>query len=814
MSQVLIRRPLLSVAGLLILGIAVHRFPPHRPGVYLAIAAVAVFIGGLWRHRIVRTLCIAGAVPLSGLALAQIDRFAYPAEHIGLLAAEEPRLAHLHVRVTTAPRIVDRTPGSHRPSPRQIMQADVQAILTTHGWQRVSGQILLHVMEPIDHLAHGDQIQILGWLSRPNPAMNPGQFDWSAHYRRDRILASVAIPHAGNVTVVSHPGPDWLTRIRLAARKALAAGFDENDVNHALLRALVLGDADPQLRDIQDLFMRTGTSHHLAISGMHIAMLGLFVFGICRLLFIAPRPAVWTGLTLVILYALVVLPSPPVIRSVLLCIAFAAGVLSRRSIDGIQLLSASAFAMLIYRPLEIYGAGFQLSFVTVLGLMLFTTPVMRWIDSFADPHARIARQVRPPTGLHRLALVFGRRLLQACVAGAAAWFVSMPLVSWHFNQLNPWAILASLLLAIPVMAALAFGLLKIAMSLIFPTVPFLANIAAWPVMLMRWSLDALDHLPGSDWPMPQPCAWRLFLCYGLLLLPLVPIAWSRLRLITRLAPIACLLVILPLGAASGSPNTRLVLLSVGAGQCAVLHLPSGKTIVIDAGSATIPDAYRTILHPYLKHMAISKVDALFISHANLDHYNAAPGLLSNYAVDRLYLSPTFALRAADGSAASVLDVARNHNIPIEVVHAGQSIGLDATTAIDILWPPQSADSLDPNESSLVLRITACGRSILLPGDIQERAQSALLRGQIIPCDVLVAPHHGGMEKTTAKFLAACSPRTILSSNSGRLSQKQRAFDCLLGPASTLHRTHICGAIEITVSPTCVLQTTCFRPESD
>src|SRR5205814_10716250 len=132
-----------------------------------------------------------------------------------------------------------------------------------------------------------------------------------------RILASIDLPHAANISILARPGPGILDQLRSGARWALELGFrKEHAVDHALLRALVLGDSDPMLRDVQDEFIRTGTSHHLAISGMHVAVLGSLVYFFCRVLMLSPRKAAWTGMIFVVLYGAVALPSPPVIRSV------------------------------------------------------------------------------------------------------------------------------------------------------------------------------------------------------------------------------------------------------------------------------------------------------------------------------------------------------------------------------------------------------------------------------------------------------------------------------------------------------------------
>jgi len=148
----------------------------------------------------------------------------------------------------------------------------------------------------------------------------------------------------------------------------------------------------------------TGTSHHLAISG--IARHGARMAGLLHLqnAFPLPRKAAIAGLSMALLYGLLAMPSPPVWRSVFLCIAFALGPVFRRSTDALQLLALSIIAMLIFEPLDLYNAGFQLSFGTVLGLILFTRPVLDWLGSFRDPDLLLAADLNRPRGLRKFAV--------------------------------------------------------------------------------------------------------------------------------------------------------------------------------------------------------------------------------------------------------------------------------------------------------------------------------------------------------------------------------------------------------------------------
>ncbi len=571
-------------------------------------------------------------------------------------------------------------------------------------------------------------------------------------------------------------------------------------------RALVLGDSDPELRDVQEEFRRTGTSHHLAISGMHVAILGGLIYLICRLLRVRPRTAIITALMFVVLYGLVVLPSPPVVRAVILCTAFAIGLLSGRTVDGLQLLALTVIAMLVYQPLDLYGAGFELSFGTVCGMILFTRRVERKLFA-PDPDEEVALALfgaRAPV-LLRLKRWLRRHLSATVAAGVVAWLVSMPLILLHFEQLNPWAVFASILLAPFVLVALVAGFLKVVLTLLVP--PMATTWAAGAgscIALMRQALSLLAKLPGSDVPIPSPPIWLVVLLYVLLLIPLFPS--ERLRRARRFGFVTAALVIALLPFTAGlsaplahEPKLAVTTLSLGAGLCNVVELPDGSAVLIDAGSSTVPDLHRRILAPFLRHEAQRNIQCIFLSHRDYDHISAAGDVVENFGVPRLFVSSTFNHFALESEPArDLLNLLHAHRRSPKPLRRGDLVPLCRDAIVEVLWPPEHCP-FDSNDTGLVLRLTYAGHSILFPADIQADAETELLRHpEQLRSDVLIAPHHGSAERTTAAFLEAVHPKLIISSNDHSLTQKQRRFDCLAA-GYRFYRTDQSGAVTVTIS---------------
>src|SRR5688500_196965 len=276
-SDVVARRPAVAAAPVFIGGIGCHEALTHWPSAWLVCAVLAALLGLINFSRApIPSASIAAAVFFAGVGSAQRSSYQFSRDDISAFVGDEQRLAKLQLLIDRPLRIVGTNfQSTRRPMPpKQITTAKVVGVLTRDGWTDAAGDILVTFDPPNEKLAMGQRIRVCGMLHRPPPAMNPGSFDWAEYYREQRILTQIAVPHSEAVEIVHVGRPSLIASAREAVRRALAAGFAENQsLDHALLRALVLGDSDPELRDIQEQFRRTGTSHHLAISGMHVAVL-------------------------------------------------------------------------------------------------------------------------------------------------------------------------------------------------------------------------------------------------------------------------------------------------------------------------------------------------------------------------------------------------------------------------------------------------------------------------------------------------------------------------------------------------------------
>jgi competence protein ComEC len=811
------RRPAILFTIFLAAGIAFAPALPLHPWPWLTIAAACV-IAAAFSSR-ARSPLLLSATLLIGIAAQQIDRYQFPATTIAQFATNTDRLSTLEISIDRPPRLTVSPPGELRNlPPKQTAVEPIRAVRTTAGWQPAAGLIALTLEQPDASLRPGQIIRATGMLQRPQGAMNPGEFDYAQWCRDQRILATFRVEHADAVEIIRDSGFPPLQWARTKIRNLLASGFDSSQsFNQSLLAAFVFGDPDPRLRDLDDKFVRTGTIHYLAVSGLHVAIVGAIVLVLCRLLRVSPRTSALLALAAVLLYGLLAEPSWPGWRSIILCTVATAGLLTRRATDSLQMLGIAVGLILLIHPADLRAGGFQVSVAAVAGLILLTG----WADDRlrlwwrGDHPARRPRAAPPAIAFFR---AIGRFIVGTLVASCIAWTASMPLIAYHFGQLNLWSVPAGIVMLPLTIVALAAGLAKIALSLLFPGPSHLwAAASALPVLAMRHIIETVDRLPGASVGIWPPI-WMLAVYYGLVILLLVPIRNRATRWFLRagsLSLCAALLILPSLGGATISPNSappqplRITLLSIGAGQTAVIRPSPDHALFIDAGSSTISDVGREVIEPFLRDQHCWNVDRILLSHGDFDHISAAETLLADYRQPTIYTSPHFARHAVGNvPAESLLSALRASGHPATIIHQGDHLDLADGARIDVLWPPVHCN-LNSNDCGLVLKLSFAGKSVLFPADIQVEPERQLLRHpELLRADVLVAPHHGSAEITTAAFIAAVHPKFILASSAEKLTHKQRLFDTL-ARSYAFYRTADSGAIDLTIHPSGEIQITTF-----
>jgi competence protein ComEC len=785
----LVRVPLVPAAVAVILGLTAGRYAPLGEAAWAVWAGVGLLaaVAGLALRR--APLAMAGALA-AVLALSAVHfRLAYfrvSDNHIAAYVGARYEPATVRGFVAEAPTIQHFDAAMEWPrDPRTTFPLEVEAIHTAEGWRQAEGLVGVSVGEPETRLVRGSRVELVGRLRRIAGPSNPGQYDRAAAGRRTGKVVDLDVPGVDGVTPLDggRSASPWAFRDRAGA---WASGlFRAHAPGRAgmLVDALIVGRRDPGLREVNETMKRSGIAHLLSISGTHLAIFVGFIYVVCRLFLLGPRRAAAAALASLGGYLLLAEASSPLMRSAIMAAMVCAGVIVYRPGAALNALALAAIVLLAAEPTELLSAGFQLSFGTVAGLLVLTRPVKdllfgRWLRR---------RGLMVFRGRSRLVrwwyFVVADWGMNTAAAATVAFAVSSPLMACHFGLFSPWGALLTVAVSPLVAAIVVPGYLALALAGAPNLSGLLATAAGRMSELLLWLNDQTRHLPALFFDLrPVGAGWAL-LCYAALLAVVFcrRIPWGR--------TLAAGLVLSAAGAtywtqrpSAPPPAAELHLLAVGAGQCALLHTPGNRTCLFDAGSLGNASTGEETLVPLVKARRLPWPREAFVSHANTDHYNALPALLDRGWLRTVNLNGQFGRDEPSGSAvaaAAFLDACRRRGAQIRRVQAGQSIRLDDRTEVRVLWPPADRTDLAINDSSLVLRIACDGRGVLLPGDIEQAAQRALLdtSRDALACDVLVLPHHGSWEPTLPELIAAARPRLVLVSSSKRPAAPLKA-----GPA--------------------------------
>lgn len=245
----------------------------------------------------------------------------------------------------------------------------------------------------------------------------------------------------------------------------------------------------------------------------------------------------------------------------------------------------------------------------------------------------------------------------------------------------------------------------------------------------------------------------------------------------------------------------MTVLSVGHGSSIVLELPGGQVVLYDAGASGSYDPGRSTIVPFLRQRGIRRIDAVFLSHPNLDHFSGLPTVLDELNTGPVYVTPYFEPLSRGGQPSRVLlnELAgRKH--PLRIVDRTCEPLSFGDASVEVLWPPPDlGPETASNETSLVLRVTHAGRSILLTGDIETLAQGRLLAEGELYAEVMELPHHGSLRHNTLAFVEAVDPELVVSSTSIRSSLNRAEQDRILA-GRPHYSTADHGAITVTFEP--------------
>ncbi len=603
---------------------------------------------------------------------------------------------------------------------------------------------------------------------------------------------------------------DWRQRLQLAIDSRFAPD------TAGVLDAALLGNRYNLSSAVSDRFREGGTFHVLVISGLHITFLGGIVFLVVRRLarhrvlqFVLPATVVWS-------YSLAVGAEASVVRAALMFSFAGLAAIVFRQPNALNALGAAALVLLVRSPKEIFDPSFQLTFLSVLAIVVIAWPLLlslsaigAWYPARATPYpptcsrvvksfcellfwserkwkAELARSphkyrlFKAPSASwlerwylqHCLRYMFG-----ATVVSVSVQIVLLPLMIVYFHRLSVASLLLNIVVSILLAALVAVAILALLISQLSAAMAApllkLADAINW---LMVHSVDPFSDLGLAALRLPEYSgpAFAVYLIYFVPLLLLV-VALSRWRpLAARVRPHAMVLplsvvqlllltvlLLHPFSAGRANGKLRIDFIDVGQGDAALVTMPDGTTLLIDGGgrpsflgkAESTRRIGETVVSEYLWWRGLSEIDYVVATHADADHMDGLNDVLKNFHVRSVLIART---PTDDSEFKKFSETARETRTPLETIEAGDTIRFNSVE-IRVLWPRPSEVRSD-NNSSIVLRIQFGERSILFTGDIEKAAEGSLVASeQPLRVDVVKVPHHGSRTSSTDRLVLATKP---------------------------------------------------------
>ena len=727
-----------------------------------------------------------------------------------------PSVQHDSGQIVHLQGIVASPPESLGNSLQFVLKVD--SIDRGDGWNDLTADVLVTARPTAElvslrrepHIRYGDSLLLEGSLEAP-PVLET--FDYRDYLARQGIHQVMNFPIVElQEEGLGSPLLATVYDFRNAMGSSLERSFPEPQA--AVAQTLLLGQRDNLPAELRGNFRNTGTSHLLAISGLHVGVvLVLTMAGSAFLLgrkgtyfLIVPLLVLWG-------YALLSGMSPSVVRAAIMGTIYLVAVASGRPRNVFPALALAAGIMAGLDPGILRELSFQLSFAAVAGIALLAPPLTEWLqEKLYLTHERggFVRSI-------------ARGALLSAVVSLTATLATLPLIAFHFHQVPTLGIPATILALPALPSILLSSALTVAADALHPT---LGQIIGWiayvPITYLTSLIQGFAAIPGGLIEIPQFSGLLVWLYYvPLTLLALTPWPFldsigSRIKALIRplsfrtratnlrlLVPAAALLLLAAVTWAQvlSAPDGRLhvIFLDVDQGDSILIVTPKGQRILVDGG----PDPVGAVraLNNHLPFWD-RRLDLVVATHPDEDHLAGLIGVVQRHPV-------TTVVEGIPGDSPLYLRWRQAlEEKPIEQipVYRDASIRLDQGLTLNVLNPPLNSSltsNRDSNDNSVVLRLEYGSVSFLLTGDIGEESELELIReGEPLSSTVLKVSHHGSHNSSSPFFLRAASPAVavIQSGVENRYGHPHPEvvdrLQTLVGP-DRLYTTSLHGTVEVT-----------------
>ena len=651
-----------------------------------------------------------------------------------------------------------------------------------------------------DHLyldyINGDYICMSGTVSVPDSATNPGTFDQYIYLKNKGyyLCISNGTIESGNHRPYSIEG--FLYGIKNRCTKIIDNSFDSESAG--IVKAMLVADKSTLDKNIKKLYSENGIAHIMALSGVHVAIIGMTLYGFLRKLRIGRFISGTFSIAIIILYGIMTGMSSSTERAVIMLILSIAAEYFGRKTDAPTSMGFAMIIMVLGNPYVILDAGFQLSFAAITGVTVVAPQLrklLRMFKGFIKAADEKKKQKHKKIMSLRKMII---KLIDALVVGIASFITTTPVIIYYYYQFPPYSILINLIV-IPLVSLIVGGSILVVLTGLFFTGA--AVVMTYPVRLILFGYKYLcifaSGLPGASVLVGHISIGMVFVYYLSVVLIFAILRMIRIGKTERGGPILYLMLATVLFLTvvyevySYDKSLKIVYMDVGQGDGVLLRTSGHGGILIDGGSSSNKRVGEYVMVPVLKYYGVSEIEYAFVSHGDVDHVSGLEYLLNEEQSGVHVVNLVLPEYGNQDALQELKSEAIANNVNIIYMKPGDNITYNhqhaETINIECLYPDEEAGQgvLDTNNLSMILKTTItwdvreadienlnkpsdsdASLSLLFVGDAGIAAEKRLIElyeknslGEIsdsIACDILKVGHHGSRNSSGSDFLKRVS----------------------------------------------------------
>ena len=613
--------------------------------------------------------------------------------------------------------------------------------------------ILIYLKELSEPLIPGMKVEVEGKLEYFKSASNLGQFDELEYYKIENIAAKIL---KGTLTIKNSETPllnKSMHKVKTYLKSSFEKIFNEHDAG--VIEAMLLGDKQLLSQETKQLYQSVGIAHILAISGLHVSLIGMCVFQLLRKSGMHIYIAIFMSIGFIWYYGKLTNFSVSTNRAVVMMGLMLFARVVGRAYDMQSAAALSAGIILLQQPKQIGNCGFLLSFGAIIGIAL-VYPVLEEVFQLGDTKKlpewkkrKIKYQMFQCVQKVKKSIVFSLSISLVTLPVILYFYYEIPIYSLFLNlMIIP---LVSLILSCSMIAGL-FG------GICLPLGYFFAGPVHVILLFYEWLSTIVLHLPCSIITVGKPEMWKILCYYFVLIGSLSGIKFFSKKQLS----VGIIVVIFILCMPHKIDGLEVTFLNVGQGDCIFMESKNGTTYLVDCGSSDESKVGTYRLKSFMKAKGNKILDYAVVTHSDSDHISGIQELLEEQeapgAVQIKHLVlPNISEEIQDEAYTEMIKCAKKKNVKVLYIEKDDKM-IEEALEITCLHPHKKFVSESANASSTVLSVRYGMFSLLLTGDLEKEGENCVVENGLEEYDVLKVAHHGSKYSTSEEFLDAVNPK--------------------------------------------------------